>query len=405
MKGQKPWCFGGYAMNAWIIPINVAVAAIIGGVTNHLAIKMLFHPREAKFLFGRKLPFTPGLIPKRRDEVAVALGKVVSEYLVTSEGLVKALDKADLKERLSGKLSGLMDEWLGGEHTVEELAARAVGAERMAEGREQLLQVSEELAERMLGHMWEAYRLDERTLADIVPGWSEELKHELVVKATDSLLGAIREELMSGSGELLIRRLTGRFLESAGGGGLLGALAGMFVDQDKMVVKVRGALDEALASEQVRGAVYGFAHRKLTELETEPLTVKLSEWLGIDVRAKLGEAVREAVKGGVWLDGLLGAQMRSVSEPFRDSLIRRIPDMVEGGVRIAARNMERLVAAVRLPELVEAEVQRFPIEKLERIVLDLSGKEFRAITWLGALLGGLIGLLQALFYFFYMQGG
>jgi len=30
------------------------------------------------------------------------------------------------------------------------------------------------------------------------------------------------------------------------------------------------------------------------------------------------------------------------------------------------------------------------------MILDVTGKEFRAITWLGVLLGGLIGLIQSL---------
>ncbi|MCG2963495.1 DUF445 family protein, partial [Escherichia coli] len=59
------------------IIIMAVIGAVIGGVTNHLAIKMLFHPYEAKYLFRKRIPFTPGLIPKRRDELAVQLGKTV----------------------------------------------------------------------------------------------------------------------------------------------------------------------------------------------------------------------------------------------------------------------------------------------------------------------------------------
>lgn len=69
------------------IVTSIVVAAVIGGVTNHLAIKMLFHPRRAIKLGNVKLPFTPGIIPKRKDEIARSLGQVVSRYLVTSDGL------------------------------------------------------------------------------------------------------------------------------------------------------------------------------------------------------------------------------------------------------------------------------------------------------------------------------
>ena len=47
-----------------IIPI--IVGAIIGYFTNWLAIKMLFRPHYEKKIFGIKIPFTPGLIPKEK---------------------------------------------------------------------------------------------------------------------------------------------------------------------------------------------------------------------------------------------------------------------------------------------------------------------------------------------------
>ena len=40
------------------------LGALIGYITNWLAVKMLFRPREAKYLFGHRIPFTPGVIPK-----------------------------------------------------------------------------------------------------------------------------------------------------------------------------------------------------------------------------------------------------------------------------------------------------------------------------------------------------
>jgi len=61
------------------------------------------------------------------------------------------------------------------------------------------------------------------------------------------------------------------------------------------------------------------------------------------------------------------------------------------------RRLETVVAAFELPQLVQKQVEKFPVEQVERIILSLSGREFRAITWLGALLGGIIGLIQSVF--------
>ena len=40
------------------------IGMIIGYFTNWLAVKMLFRPRRAKYIAGRRLPFTPGVIPR-----------------------------------------------------------------------------------------------------------------------------------------------------------------------------------------------------------------------------------------------------------------------------------------------------------------------------------------------------
>ena len=52
--------------------------------------KMLFRPHRPIYFGKFQVPFTPGLIPKRRDELAVQLGKMVVEHLLTPEGIGKS---------------------------------------------------------------------------------------------------------------------------------------------------------------------------------------------------------------------------------------------------------------------------------------------------------------------------
>ena len=46
----------------WILP--PVLGAIIGYVTNAIAIRMLFRPFNEIRVLGLRLPFTPGLIPR-----------------------------------------------------------------------------------------------------------------------------------------------------------------------------------------------------------------------------------------------------------------------------------------------------------------------------------------------------
>ena len=54
------------------------VGAVIGYFTNMIAVKMLFFPHEEKHIFGWRVPFTPGAIPKGKERLAKAAGEILA---------------------------------------------------------------------------------------------------------------------------------------------------------------------------------------------------------------------------------------------------------------------------------------------------------------------------------------
>ncbi len=89
------------------------LGAVIGYVTNDIAIRMLFRPLTEKRLFGLRLPFTPGIIPKQRYELAESIARMVSRELITPEAVREQLATPGFQERLEGNvqslLAGLLD--------------------------------------------------------------------------------------------------------------------------------------------------------------------------------------------------------------------------------------------------------------------------------------------------------
>ena len=69
----------------WVLPL--VWGAAIGYLTNALAIRMLFRPLTRKYLFGIPLPLTPGIIPRRRGELARSIGRMVARDLLSAETL------------------------------------------------------------------------------------------------------------------------------------------------------------------------------------------------------------------------------------------------------------------------------------------------------------------------------
>lgn len=84
------------------------IAAFIGWLTNWIAVKMLFHPKEkTKILF---IEFQ-GIFPKRQAQLAEKLGEVVAKELI-STGDIKALLKDYDREKINLVIEKHLDSFL-----------------------------------------------------------------------------------------------------------------------------------------------------------------------------------------------------------------------------------------------------------------------------------------------------
>ena len=63
------------------------IGAVIGYCTNYIAVKMLFYPRNEVKVWGHKMPFTPGAIPKGKPRLAKTVGNIVANTLLTEEDI------------------------------------------------------------------------------------------------------------------------------------------------------------------------------------------------------------------------------------------------------------------------------------------------------------------------------
>ena len=102
----------------------VAVGAIIGGVTNSLAIKMLFRPYEPIYIRNWRLPFTPGLIPRRRNDLAIQMGRLVVNHLLTPESFKNKLLSSDFQQDLSQYAENELRVFFSSEKTVNEIVEK-----------------------------------------------------------------------------------------------------------------------------------------------------------------------------------------------------------------------------------------------------------------------------------------
>ena len=91
---------------SWTTP--PIVGALIGYATNRIAIKMLFRPLRAKYLFGWRLPLTPGVIPRNREKIAASIGDVVGEKLLSEEAIRNYANDPKFRGAVEGMIPRLL---------------------------------------------------------------------------------------------------------------------------------------------------------------------------------------------------------------------------------------------------------------------------------------------------------
>jgi uncharacterized membrane protein YheB (UPF0754 family) len=95
-------------MNYWLILIPL-ISAFIGWFTNWIAIKMLFHPKEPKKILG--ITFH-GIFPKRQQQFAEKLGKLVSEELLSFKEIEEKIINPDNLSKMMPLVEGKIDLFL-----------------------------------------------------------------------------------------------------------------------------------------------------------------------------------------------------------------------------------------------------------------------------------------------------
>ncbi|HIK36640.1 MAG: DUF445 family protein [Geminocystis sp.] len=92
----------------WRFLLPPLVGGIIGYFTNDLAINMLFRPYKPIYVFGRRLPFTPGLIPRNQERLAKKVADTILNSLLTPEELQHIAKRLLATERVKAVIFWLL---------------------------------------------------------------------------------------------------------------------------------------------------------------------------------------------------------------------------------------------------------------------------------------------------------
>ena len=374
----------------WTITFMAVVGATIGAVTNHFAIKMLFRPHEAKYIGSWRIPFTPGLIPKRRDELARQLGNTVIQHLLTPDIFKKKYFNEEMKSKTNHFLTDQLNEKIfHSDKTIKDWLTLA--------GLDNIPTIVNGRIEEQVDVQFSQLktRFEQETIRQLAPiDW--QLKADTKVGEIVSYILLKGEDFFeSEEGRMTVKNLIDDFLSTKG---TLGNMIQMFMGESSSLAgKVQPEILKFLRAPGTKGMLEKIVRNEWEKLKDRPLNEMMD---GFDF-----EPIVKNVK--VYLTEQLAIEEKldynllhyfPEAAGWTESYL--IPKVTTFAFQEAETKLEEVLRKMKLEDMVKEQVDTFPVSRLEEIVLGISRREFKMITILGGVLGGLIGIIQGLIVFF-----
>ncbi|APF28783.1 hypothetical protein NPD7_3038 [Clostridium sporogenes] len=491
------------------------IASIIGGVigylTNWIAIKMLFRPYEEKRIFGIKVPFTPGLIPKEKTRIAKSVGDAIGEHLLSSEIIVKSLCSENMNNRLKIWVRQKVYSLITTKKTLEDkfkefldykyeyfiialktsLSKLTINNLKNEKNRDKMKEIIKIKLDKILSlngnhitnnHIYKQIKAslinntneylksdnfkhvlksliienikDEEVLnkkiGDIIPSnFSSNIK-VYVYRKKDNLSNYINEMLKE---EENINKLKNTLKEVINNN--VNSFMSMFVDVNAISDKTIVFLEEYLQREETKEEMVSLVNKSIdkildTDLQDiienipennkdvivdETVDILCEKFQNTEMILEIIEKIESHIQGKSSLNDIIEKInidpykfINSIIDKFIDSenfeviINNLISDIIENfmktpiyeltqgneeGIlntsyqmvknvynRFIENQAEEVISILDIASIVEDRINEFDVYLAEEIILGISSKELKAITWLGGLLGALIGILS-----------
>lgn len=494
--------------------IGALIGAVIGYITNWLAIKMLFRPREAKYIFGMKLPFTPGLIPKEKSRIANKVGETVGTHLLNSDSLSKALKDDKIKAKFNEVAKEKINQVINSNSTLEESLKNTLGEnyyalkgnminnitktilesiqeeefknkvkfyivdsikERLNKKPEKIIDfinsnkfreviintLEEEKTRDIIGKalLKEVKTLEKEdlTIEEVIPENIKPYIEEYVKSQKDTLVDIIKNLLRDDEVSHKIKSAINDNIPS---------IVSMFLSGDVIYGKLVSLVDKSLSEEEnkeyICDAALAFVHESMKKKVSDVINNVGEEKLEV-ISDALGDKISKKLNTEENIDSIISKLNCKISSfnsyeeiikvlfnDYENILIDNIDSMISqivnnnqlsGGISkiiekvfdkflqnslndicYNKQNLEnsimsildnlyndfvenksaKVLEIVDISSIVEEQINAFEVDYAEEIIIGIANKELKAITWLGALLGGILGILSPLLSTIYM---
>lgn len=319
------------------IIIPILVGALIGYCTNYIAIKMLFRPQKPIYVFGKKLPFTPGVIPKNKSRIAAAVGNAVGQNLFTNQDIVNAITESGLKNNLSEKI---MDTAFNTDSSIKDYIDKYYS--KKSGENDDLIQT--ELSKEV---DYDASDYDDVIIEETD---YDKIKNKVSDVITSKILGAFEKIDLNA----MVSQIAGKTLSEK----VKGTMMEMFLNESTvsaMSAPIGNSIAEYIKNhgEEI---IYPLVDTEVDSFMEKPVSENLEE-LGLDTNI-----------------------LESFVNKLFDTAVSKCGSMISEYIDI--------------PGIVESKINKMDVSELEELVMQVMKNELQTVINLGALIGAVIGIIN-----------
>lgn len=373
------------------------IGAVIGYLTNWLAIKMLFRPYNEVKIFGVKMPFTPGLIPKEQKRIAKSVGETIGTHLLSKDTLVDALRNQSVKDSVEKWSKNKIEEICKSEATLEELLMK-IDPDFNEKIKTKLKHISKEKLQEILSKKIKEEINGTKKIKDIA---GENIKMSIknyIVDEKANIAFSIANLLKEPSVAEKVKDMVAEGVSNN-----VNPLMAMFINPEAIYEKAVTVIDGNLMKESTQMDITIFLSSLVDRLDYVEIRSLLKGVATEDI-----DLFIEKISSGldnemddIWTN-VVSLKVTTILENKKDSIetfgVSFVMSIFENFTNNEA---VKVIELLNIEKIVEEQINSFPVDFAEEIIVGIANKELQAITWLGALLGGLIGILSPLLSAFY----
>ena len=367
----------------FVILFMVVVGAVIGGITNVIAIRMLFHPFKPYYIFKMRIPFTPGLIPKRREEIATKIGQVIEEHLITESVIYQKLNEPNIREAINDLVIKQLSKLKSDDATIRKFA------NQFDFDLDDL--INNKLDKTIINKLNNYYYDKQATsINEILPAEVITMVDEKLDQAGDLIRERARNYLSSDKGARDIYDMLDTFFTEKGK--IVGLLQ-MFMTKESIAERVQHELIRLTRHPKAKVIIDKVIRDEYETLKSQSLSHVVKEDQFTNISESLVHLIMTNLQLNEKMDTPISRLTPKLVDQIQVGVANTITDLI---IKQASNHLSPIMTKINLRQMVENQINTFDLDYIERLIIEIANKELKLIMSLGFILGGIIGFFQGI---------